>query len=149
ERTGLDAPWNRDDPPNRAALANLLAGELTVDRALQIALLNNQSLQATYEELGIAQADAIEAVVPRNPTLAVEVRFPSHVRLPFEVELSQSLIDLLLMPIRKRAGEAAFAAARLRVTQEALDVVAEVKASFYRAQGAAQLVEMRQTIAQA
>src|SRR5262245_39623385 len=35
----------------------LLERELSVDHAVQIALLNNPHIQATFEELGIAQAD--------------------------------------------------------------------------------------------
>ena len=38
--------------------------------------------QATYEELGIAQAELVEAGLLHNPTLGAEVRFPKHVRLP-------------------------------------------------------------------
>jgi cobalt-zinc-cadmium efflux system outer membrane protein len=151
ERTGgQHVRWNRageDGGEVARTVHELLDTELTVDRAVQIALLNNPGLQATYEELAISQSQAIEAATIHNPTLSAEVRFPRHAKLPFEVELSQSFVDLLLLPMRKRAGEAAFAAARLRVTHEVLELAAEVKAAFYRAQGAGQLSEMRQSVA--
>jgi len=56
---GLDQEikWLRDgeDPTEiRAMVTSLLKKPLTPDAAVQIALLNNQSLQATYAELGIA-----------------------------------------------------------------------------------------------
>ena len=38
----------------RATVKKLLAAPLTADTAVQIALLNNRGLQATYAELGIA-----------------------------------------------------------------------------------------------
>jgi cobalt-zinc-cadmium efflux system outer membrane protein len=151
ERTGgQHVRWNRggeDDAELARTVRELLSAELTSDRAVQAALLNNPSLQATYEDLAISQSQAIEAATIHNPTLSAEVRFPRHAKLPFEVELSQTFVDLLLLPMRKRAGEAAFAAARLRVTHEVLELAAQVKVAFYRAQGAAQLSEMRQSVA--
>src|SRR5262249_2333552 len=40
---------------------------LTADRAVQVALLNNRSLQALYAELGVAQADLVQAGLLKNP----------------------------------------------------------------------------------
>jgi cobalt-zinc-cadmium efflux system outer membrane protein len=124
----------------------LLAKDLTADTAEQVALLNNQNLQATYEDLGVAQAELVEAGLLHNPTLSAEVRFPRHARLRFEVDVTQSFLDLFFMPLRKRAAGAGFEAAKARVTHAVLETAADVRAAFYRAQGAAQLVEMRQNI---
>src|SRR5688572_31413757 len=70
QRTGQQVHWNQgSEADQRAAqsVRELLAAELTADAAVQIALLNNQSLQATYEDLGIAQAELVEAGLLRNP----------------------------------------------------------------------------------
>jgi hypothetical protein len=40
---------------------------LTVETAVQIALLNNRSLQATFEDIGLPAADLIEAAAIPNP----------------------------------------------------------------------------------
>jgi outer membrane protein, heavy metal efflux system len=152
DRTGMHINWNKGTKADQAvteAIRSMLGAQLTADEATQIALLNNQTLQATYEELGIAQADVVEAGLLRNPVLSAEVRFPKHVALPFEIEGVQSLLDLLLMPMRKRAAGAAFDAAKMRVTAEVLNMAADVKASFYRVQAAEQLVEMRRSIVHA
>ena len=45
----------------------LLQDTLTVDGAVQVALLNNRNLQALYAELGVAQADLVQAGLLRNP----------------------------------------------------------------------------------
>ncbi|MGE3182192.1 MAG: RND transporter, partial [Phycisphaerae bacterium] len=45
----------------------LLAAPLTADSAVQIALLNNQRLQADLAMLGIAQADLVQAGLFKNP----------------------------------------------------------------------------------
>jgi cobalt-zinc-cadmium efflux system outer membrane protein len=131
------------------SVRSLLRQELTADAAVQVALLNNRNLQATYEELGVAQAELVEAGLLKNPTFTAEVRFPKYHALPFEFDVTQSFLDLLVLPLRKRAAGAAFEAAKQRVTSEVLNTVADVKASFYRAQGAAQLVDLRRTITSA
>src|SRR5438045_1448774 len=70
ERTALRVQWNRGTAADRAVeemIRQSIASELTIDQAVQIALLNNRNLQATYEELGIAQADLVQAGLLQNP----------------------------------------------------------------------------------
>ena len=100
----------------------------------EVALLNNRDLQATYEELGIAQAELVEAGLLTNPRLLAEVRSPKYHALPFELDVTQSFIELLTLPLRSQAG-AAFEAAKLRVTHEVLNTAAEAEASFYPRRG--------------
>ena len=150
-RTGYEVRWNRDsdaDPQIAAAIHGLLGREITVDDAVRVALLDNQNLQATYEELGIAQAELVEAGLLKNPTLGFDLRFPRYRAplFPYDVDVTESFIDLLAMPIRKAAAGAAFEATRQRVIDEVLKTVADVKAAFYRAQGAEQFVEIRRSV---
>lgn len=148
-RTGKHVQWNRgsaEDAQAQAAVASLLRRPLTAESAVQIALLNNHSLQATYEELGIAQADLVEAGLLKNPVFTFERRFPGQAA---EIDLVQEFIDILLLPLRKRIAAAEFEAAKLRVGHEILNTAGEVRATFYEHQGDQQLVEMRQTVAQA
>src|SRR3990172_11042765 len=49
----------------------LLAKPITADSAVQIALLNNRGLQAAYNDLGISEAEMVEASVPPAPTLSL------------------------------------------------------------------------------
>ena len=59
ERTGQEARWLRtEDEANsvRARTREILGRVLTADDAVQIALLNNAGLQATYADLGISEA---------------------------------------------------------------------------------------------
>src|ERR1700693_1983682 len=63
-RTGQDLHWIRDDTANEKGeqtVRALLEKDLAVDAAVQIALFNNRSLQATFEEIGISQADLVQA----------------------------------------------------------------------------------------
>ncbi len=148
-RTGKRVQWNRgtaQDAEAQAAVASLLRHPLTADTAVQVALLNNRNLQATYEELGIAQADLVEAGLLRNPIFTFERRFPGQA---LEMDLLKEFIDLLLLPLRKRIAAAQFEAAKLRVGHEILKTAAEVRAAFYEHQGDEQLVDLRKTVAEA
>src|SRR6266568_4955984 len=148
-RTGKRVQWNRgtaQDAEAQAAVASLLRHPLTADAAVQVALLNNRNLQATYEELGIAQADLVEAGLLRNPIFTFERRFPGQA---LEADLLKEFIDILLLPLRKRIAQAQFEAAKLRVGHEILSVAAEVRAAFYEHQGDQQLVDLRKTVADA
>src|SRR4030065_13626 len=73
ERIDTDVKWQRDDHQRenaRATVTNLLASPLSPDAAVQIALLNNPGLQATYAGLGIAEADLVQAGRMTNPHFA-------------------------------------------------------------------------------
>src|SRR5437899_5371455 len=148
-RTGKRVQCNRgtaQDAEAQAAVASILRHPLTADAAVQVALLNNRNLQATYEELGIAQADLVEAGLLRNPIFTFERRFPGQA---LEMDLLKEFIDILLLPLRKRIAAAQFEAAKLRVGHEILKTAAEVRAAFYEHQGDEQLVDLRKTVAEA
>ena len=148
-RTGKRVQWNRgsaEDAQAQAAVSSLLKRPLTADSAVQVALLNNHNLQATYEELGIAQADLVEAGLLKNPVFYFERRLPGQAA---EIDLVQEFVDILLLPLRKRIAAAQFEAAKLRVGHEILTTTAEVRAAFYEHQGDQQLVDLRKTVADA
>src|SRR2546430_13861572 len=144
-RTGKRIKWNRgsaEDAEAQAAAASLLRRPLTAGSAVQVALLNNHKLQATYEELGLAQADLVEAGLLRNPIFTFERRFPGQA---LEMDVLKEFIDILLLPLRKRIATAQFEAAKLRVGHEILNLSGEVRAAFYEHQGDQQLVELGKT----
>jgi len=148
-RTGKRVQWNRgsaEDAEAQSAVASLLGRPLTAGSAVQIALLNNHRLQATYEELGIAQADLVEAGLLRNPIFTFERRFPGQA---LEMDVLKEFIDIFLLPLRKRIAAAQFEAAKLRVGQEILNLAGAVRAAFYEHQGDQQLVDLRKTVAEA
>ncbi len=148
-RTGKRVQWNRgsaEDAEAQVAVASLLSRPLSAGSAVQIALLNNHNLQATYEELGIAQADLVEAGLLRNPIFTFERRFPGQA---LEADLLKEFIDILLLPLRKRIAAAQFEVAKLRVGHEILSATAEVRGAFYQHQGDQQLVDLRKTVADA
>ncbi len=146
--------WNQGstaDEQVARAIEELLKQELSVDAAVQIALLNNQNLQATYEDLGITQADVVEAGLLENPVFFGQARFPdkSPSMTNLEFEVTQNFLNILMLPARKKLAAMQFEEVKLRVADEVLKLAAEVRAAYYRAIGGSQIEQMRQHIAEA
>jgi cobalt-zinc-cadmium efflux system outer membrane protein len=147
EEHGLKIAWSPDqpiEPPDDAQLRPLLEGELTADRAVEIALARNRDLLAAMEEMGVARADLIEASTIRNPVFDGEVRFPGR---PFEIGITQTLIDLFRLRNRRALGQAGFEAARLRVAGAVIGFAGEARADYYILQAAQQALAQQRTIA--
>lgn len=152
QRTGLPLQQYVGAPTGRAAemTQDLLREELTLDRAVRIALLNNRALQATLEELGIARAEAVQASLLSNPIFSGHARVPEDAgQTNLELALAQSVVDTLLLPLRRRVARAQFEQIRLQVSDAVLRFLAEVNTTYYTAQAAEQLVAMRRTVLQA
>ena len=153
ERTGADAAWPLTAGERRQtaeAVHALLAKELTAESAVRVALLNNHGLRATFEEIGVSQAELSAASRLPNPTLSAQVRWPSQSpRGPnSEFNLAFSLLDSVLLPLRRRMAAQEFAAAQSRVLHETLALVAGVKSAVYACQAALDTRDRLATIAE-
>ncbi len=154
QRTGLQVHWNQgrlEDVVAAESIHALLKEELRADAAVQIALLNNRSLQGTFEEMGIAQADLVQAGLLKNPIFAGHVRFPnkSGEATNTEFSISQDFMDLFLRPLRTKLAAAQFEQAKLQVSDSVLKLTAEVRSAYYAAQGAEHTRKMLHTIVEA
>lgn len=140
-----------EDEQVKVMLNNLLKKPLTAQSAVQIALFNNRRLQSEYEELGIAQADLVQAGLLSNPVLFASIRFPKGGTGGNNVEfdLAKDFLDILLRPARKRMAEVEFTRAKLRVANAVLELAAEVQSAFYHVQGKRQLSEIMSITADA
>jgi len=160
ERTGHLVQWRGNTDQDAAvdrAVNSMLAHDLTVEEAVQIALLNNLRLQATFEDLGIAQADLVQAGLLKNPVFFASWRFPdkSPTGTNAEYSVTQDFLDLLILPLRKRVAAQQFESAKLAVANEVLQIVADVKTAYYTIEAREQLltrlrliVELNQTAAE-
>ena len=130
-----------------ASVEELLAHQLTIDAAIQIALLKNQQLQAVYEDLGVAQAELVQAGLLKNPVFdaAVRLRISGGPVNP-EFAIAQDFLDLLFIPMRKRVAGAEFEAAKQRVTGAVLDLAGEVRIACYQLQAEGQLLDLERAV---
>jgi len=153
ERTGKKIHWRKGGPEDDEVIAEIrrmLQDELTVEEAVQIALLANPKLQATYEELGIAQADLVQAGLLRNPIFEAAILYPRGENIKnLEFNIAWDFLGVFTLPLRKRAAENEFALAKLKVTGEVMDQAGEMRSAFYQAQANRQFVEMMQQVVQA
>lgn len=136
---------------NQAAqdtIASLLAKPLTVDAAVQIALLNNPGLQATLEELGIAQADLVQAGLLSNPKLkALVLSGGGNVKTELGVE--QDFLGLFLRPIQIKLGEAHYQVVKHHVGYEVFSLISEVRSAYFTLQGDKQLLALHRAVLEA
>ncbi len=140
DRIGTRVEWRKDleaETEISRTVQTLLRGTITAERAVQIALLNNRELQATFEEIGIANADLTEAGLLKNPLFDVSARFPDRPPSATNLEFAivQDFLDLLMIPLRKKVAANELARAELKVGDAVLKLVAEVKTTFYTLQG--------------
>jgi outer membrane protein TolC len=123
----------------RARVLRLLRSPLSPDAAVRVALLNNKGLQATYNELGIAEAVMVEASLPPNPTFSLSP-ISTPVELDIEARIVADVLALVTLPARAEIAGERFRQAQLRAAEETLRLGAETRRSYYRAVAALQLV---------
>lgn len=150
-RIAKETYWNAgcyEDERISNAIQMLLQQELTVDAAVQIALLNNPRILEMFEEIGIAQADLVDAGLFSNPAFDIIFRFPEKKNLVTNIEytITSSFIDIFLIPLRVRVAKAELEQTTLRVTNEILDLAFEVEQTFYELQAAQQDLKYVQSI---
>ena len=158
QRIDYTVVWNSSvDAEKRVAksIRELLGKPLSADAAVQIALLNNRRLQAVYEELGIGQAAVIDAGLASNPKLHGNATFghsDDHGNEgggEYALEVGMDFLSILHARMRASVAEAEFEVAKLRVTGAVMDLAAQTRLAYYRAQAAEQMLEMMRQIAEA
>ena len=142
DRLGQDVSWVRTDAERIAAdqrVAELLGTPLSAEAAVQIALLNNRGLQASFDELGIADADRVQAGLLPNPGFTFG-RLRQGAGSEIDRSLTFNLSHLLTMPMaRDIAGQ------RLEQTSGAaiisvLSLASQVRKAYYTALAAEESV---------
>lgn len=125
-------------------VAGVLSDTLDVDDAVRVAVLNNRHLQATYESVGIAQADLVQAGLFENPSFDVHIGYPVEEDHAPDLGLSVSMnfLDFFHIPLRKAVAESAMEEASLLLSRDVLMLVADVQQAFYSYQGALQKWDM-------
>jgi outer membrane protein, heavy metal efflux system len=154
ERAGKALRWPEDQAGREANLRQiraLLKKPLEVRVAVQIALYNNSSLQATFEEVGLSAADLREAGTFPNPTFNLSARFPDKPPSGTDLEYSAAIdfLNILMIPLKKRVAKDQLESTILRVADETLELVSRVKKAFYSLQASQQLLNRLKLIADA
>ncbi len=125
----------------RAKVEALLARPLSADAAVQVALLNNRGLQAAFNDLFLAEAAAVEASLPPNPTFSI-ARLVSRPEIEIERQIAVNLLALATLPARSEIARERFRAAQMRAAGAVARIAAETRRAYYRAVAAQQIANL-------
>jgi outer membrane protein TolC len=135
ERTGADTKWAKSaDEANtvRGRVKELLGKPLGPTEAVQVALLNNPGLQASYAEVGIAEADLVQASRWRGPTFSF-----ARLRRGDEIETERSVffdvLGLLTIPLSVKSQEKRLESVQHRAAGEGLRVALQTRKAWFEA----------------
>jgi outer membrane protein TolC len=132
---GAQVLWPRsaDERAKREArVTALLAQPLGVDDAVQIALLNNPALQASFDELGLSEADLVQSGRLPNPRFTLRDSSAAGV-YDIEATLTFNILALLTTPYRHAAQERRFAAVQSGAVLEIVRLADRTRAAYYTA----------------
>ena len=153
-RTGRVIEWktnSREDGEVEAKIQQMLKSELTVEQAVQIALLNNPRIQGIYEQLGVAQAQLVQAGLLKNPVFDMSLRFVEGPSSDYIIEMGvvKDFMDVLLVGIRKDLAEAQLEITKSEVAGEVMNLAAQTQMAFYFYQASLQTYQTNKEIAEA
>jgi len=140
ERGGGKAQWLRSAGEENSAVTRvreLLAQPLSAQAAVQIALLNNRALQARYAELGIAEADLVQASRWSGPTLSF-ARLKRGDEIEREASLFFDVLGLISIPLSTKTQEKRFEAAKHRMAEATLRLALDTRKAWLQAVAAQQ-----------
>jgi outer membrane protein TolC len=142
ERIGQAPSWQRtaaDADSARGRVVELLAQPLSADGAVEVALLNNRGLQASFSGLGIAESELVRAGRLANPSFGF-----GHVSGGGVTEIDRSIVfnvlGLLTMPVARQVEQHRFEQAQYRAAFDAVGIAAETRRAFFGAVAAQDLV---------
>lgn len=133
----------------RERVQALLSEQLSEEAAVQIALLNNRGLQAAYNDLGISEADYVQASLPPNPAITLNRTFGTGNFVEFGFQLVGNLLAFATLPAKTEIAKREFEEARYRAIATTLSLTIDVRRAYVRALAAQQrlalLEQARQT----
>jgi outer membrane protein TolC len=135
ERIGQAPRYLRTDAQAGSAkvrLAELLKQPLNADSAVEVALLNNRDLQASYADLGIAESDLVRAGRLANPTFSFG-RLSGGGAVEIDRAVLFDVLGLLTMPLAKEVEQRRFEQAQLQAAFETVGIAGEARKAFFEA----------------
>jgi outer membrane protein TolC len=148
ERNGRAPTLVRSEADNNivsSRVAELLKEPLSADGAVELAYLNNRGLQASFSELGIAEADLVQAGRLRNPSLSFG-RLSGGGMVEIDRSVLFDVLGLLTMPATKAVMQRRFEEAQYSAAFEAVGLATDVRRAYYNAVAAQELVKYYQQV---
>ena len=152
-RTNLDVRWNKGskaDAELNKKIQSMFVKPLLIDEVVQIALLNNPSIQAILEGLGIAQADLVQAGLLKNLVFEASFRQPKEDgKTNVEYSVKQDFLDILFYPLRQKMAKEEFEGVKFAVTDKILKLTSEIKSAYFNLQASQDILTLRRSVLEA
>jgi outer membrane protein TolC len=129
-------------------VGELLARPLGMDDAVQVALLSNRGLQAAYAELGITEAEVVQAGRLPNPGIRFG-RMTKGDEVELERGLHVNLARLIAMPLVQRVEARRLEQVRTTVAMQVLSLAADTRKAWVQAVAAEESVRYSRQVMQA
>ena len=110
----------------------LLAEPLSADGAVRLALLNNPRVKIALAELGIAEADLVQAGRLRNPRLGFG-RLSGDDDIEIDRSVMFDLAGLLTLPMRRAVEQRRFQQAQFQTALQAVRLAADTRRAYFQA----------------
>ena len=111
-------------------VAELLAKPLGVEEAVQVALLNNKGLQASFEEIGLARADLMQSQRLPNPGFSM-LRTSHGGEFKIEQIVTFNVLSLVTVPIAARVEQRRFESVQRQVAMEVLRLAYDTRKAYF------------------
>lgn len=131
--TGANSVWAQSAAETAAldtrVRANVQGKTISADTAVQVALMNNRALQASYAELGLSAADLWEAALGPIPTLELGLSASGSGSIARSVEASVTgmLLDAATAKPRRKLAETRFRQAQLAALGQTIALATETR----------------------
>ena len=136
DRTGKRIEWDAGSPDDlqaREHISRLLSRRLSASSAVQIALLNNKTLQSSYASLGVAQADLVQAGLLTNPVVdgsAVWPYSPERLAANITIGVVFNFIELFWRRYKEAVAESQLEEAKIMISGMVIDHAAKTNRAF-------------------
>lgn len=134
--TGKDAIWVQSSDEARATASRVQAlvrqKTVTADIAVQVALLNNRGLQASYAEIGLSGADVWQESLLVNPTVSVSL-LGTSIAQTLEATVASNILALATRSRRMAVADTRFRQNQLRAAEETLRLAADTRRAWIEA----------------
>jgi outer membrane protein TolC len=134
-RLGQEVVWPRNADERAkvdAQVTGLLHHPLSVADAVQVAVLNNRGLQASFEELGVSEADLVQA--GRLPNPRFDLRHASAAgQYDIEETLSFNVLSMLTMPYARALARKRFAEVQSTAVLQIAQLAKDTREAYYSA----------------
>lgn len=145
---GKEVRWARttqERAKSDAQVAELLRRPLSVEDAVQIALLNNRSLQGSFDELGVSEADLVQSGRLPNPRFTLR-HAGAAAQYDIEETLSFNVLAMLTAPYAHEIEKRRFAQAQNAVLIGVVQLANDTRQAYFAAVAARESVRYQEQV---